>query len=118
MADQLQQSRGWLVRPEIYAKAVQTLVPGKGFGVRGYDYSTLQFADETVVKPAEEELWELALQYQAEYDALEYQRLRAPEYPSAGELADAIYWQSQGDNSKMEAYLAAVEAVKIKYPKP
>lgn len=48
----------------------------------------------------------------------EYRRLRAPEYPPVTDLADAIFWQQQGDNSKMEAYVAACEAVKAKYPKP
>ena len=47
-----------------------------------------------------------------------YRRLRAPEYPPVTDLADAIFWQQQGDNSKMEAYIAACEAVKAKYPKP
>lgn len=50
--------------------------------------------------------------------ATEYQRLRRPEYPPLTDLADAIYWQQQGDDSKMEAYVAACEAVKAKYPKP
>ena len=40
------------------------------------------------------------------------------EYPPMTDLADALYWQSKGDESKMTAYLAAVEAVKLKYPKP
>jgi hypothetical protein len=53
----------------------------------------------------------------AEVDATEYKRKRATEYPSLKDLADAIYWQSQGDNTKMGEYLAAVESVKIKYPK-
>lgn len=52
------------------------------------------------------------------YKNTEYQRLREPEYPSTADLADAMYWQSQGDDSKMTAYLAAVAAVKQKYPKP
>lgn len=47
----------------------------------------------------------------------EYIRKRQVEYPQLGELADAIYWQSQGDDTKMTAYLAKVEAVKQKYPK-
>lgn len=51
-------------------------------------------------------------------DRYEYRRLRAPEYPPVTDLADAIYWQQQGDDSKMEAYVAACEAVKAKYPKP
>jgi hypothetical protein len=53
----------------------------------------------------------------AKQEAERYKELRAPEYPPLTDLADAIYWQSQGDNSKMEAYMAAVEAVKQKYPK-
>ena len=52
-----------------------------------------------------------------EWEATEYQRLRKPEYPPLADLADALYWQSQGDESKMTAYLAAVDAVKQKYPK-
>jgi hypothetical protein len=52
-----------------------------------------------------------------EHTKKEYQRLRQSEYPPLADLADAMYWQSQGDDSKMTAYLSAVEAVKIKYPK-
>jgi len=47
-----------------------------------------------------------------------YDELRRREYPSAAELGDALYWQSKGDNTKMDAYLAKCEAVKKKYPKP
>lgn len=46
-----------------------------------------------------------------------YIRKRQIEYPPITELADALFWQSQGDNTKMTAYLAKVEAVKQKYPK-
>lgn len=42
---------------------------------------------------------------------------RAANYPPLTDLADAMYWQSQGDNSKMLAYTAAVAAVKAMYPK-
>ena len=52
-----------------------------------------------------------------EYLANEYKYLRAPEYPPLTDLADAMYWSSQGDNTKLEAYYAACEAVKNKYPK-
>lgn len=44
-------------------------------------------------------------------------RLRQAMYPPLADLADAIYWQSQGDNSKLNAYNAAVAAVKAKFPK-
>jgi hypothetical protein len=54
--------------------------------------------------------------YQIEL-SLQYQQDRKKEYPPLADLADAVYWQAQGDNTKMEAYMAAVEAVKQKYPK-
>ena len=44
-------------------------------------------------------------------------RLRQALYPPLADLADALYWQSKGDNSKMDAYNAAVEAVKQRFPK-
>lgn len=47
-----------------------------------------------------------------------YAELRRREYPGPEMLADALYWQANGDDSKMKAYLAACEAVKMKYPKP
>lgn len=47
-----------------------------------------------------------------------YVSKRIEAYPPLTDLADALYWQGKGDNSKMEAYLAACEAVKLTYPKP
>lgn len=44
-------------------------------------------------------------------------RLRRDHYPPLEALADALYWQNQGDPSKMAAYLLAVEAVKQRFPK-
>ena len=49
--------------------------------------------------------------------ATEYQRNRQREYPPLTELADALYHQQNGDDTKMTAYLAKCEAVKQKYPK-
>ena len=59
-----------------------------------------------------------AAEIQAELDATQYQRDRQPEYPSLADLADAMYWSSKGDETKLDAYYAACEAVKAKYPKP
>lgn len=47
----------------------------------------------------------------------DYSKRRADEYPPLSEFADAIYWQTKGDNSKMEEYLRKCEEVKAKYPK-
>ncbi len=54
---------------------------------------------------------------QAQYNATEYQRKREREYPPLTDLADALYHQQNGDDTKMTAYLAKCEAVKQKYPK-
>lgn len=47
-----------------------------------------------------------------------YDQLRAAAYPPLSDFADALYWQAHGKPEKMEVYLAAVEAVKARYPKP
>ena len=59
-----------------------------------------------------------AAEIQAELDATQYQRNRQPEYPSLATFADAYYWAQKGDNTKMDEYVAACDAVKSKYPKP
>jgi hypothetical protein len=59
-----------------------------------------------------------AAEIAAELAATEYQRQRAPEYPSMADLADALYWNSTGDSTKLDEYYAACAAVKAKYPKP
>jgi len=59
-----------------------------------------------------------AAEIQAELDATQYQRNRQPEYPSLATFADAYYWAQKGDNTKMDEYVAACDAVKAKYPKP
>jgi len=42
---------------------------------------------------------------------------RKMEYPPLTDLADALYHQSKGDETKLTAYIAKCEAVKQKYPK-
>ena len=54
----------------------------------------------------------------AEAAAIAYQSIRQPLYPSLGDFADAMYWNSKGDTSKLEAYYTACEKVKTDNPKP
>ena len=54
---------------------------------------------------------------QAYVDAHAYIEKRQREYPPLTDLADALYHQSKGDETKLTAYLAKCEAVKQKYPK-
>lgn len=48
-------------------------------------------------------------------DPMEYQRLRAAEYPAATDYLDGIV---KGDQAQVQAYINACLAVKAKYPKP
>ena len=50
--------------------------------------------------------------------AIAYKFVRQPLYPSLGDFADAMYWNSKGDSTKLEAYYAACEKVKTDNPKP
>lgn len=101
-------------------KACRALRPGEIFGFRK-DASGIQrihvdyvyWPNPDTVPPTKQEI----LDELARQESEKYKEQRAPEYPPLSELADAIFWQSKGDNSKMEAYMAAVEAVKEKYPK-
>ena len=47
-----------------------------------------------------------------------YQSVRQPLYPSLGDFADAMYWNSKGASTKLEAYYAACEKGKTDSPKP
>ena len=49
---------------------------------------------------------------------VKYKTERQPLYPSLGDFADAMYWNSKGDSSKLTAYYAACEKVKTDNPKP
>ena len=54
---------------------------------------------------------------EAHKESIAYIEKRQKEYPSLTDLADALYHQSKGDETKLTAYLAKCEAVKQKYPK-
>ena len=54
----------------------------------------------------------------SEAAAIAYQSTRQPLYPSLGDFADAMYWNSKGDSSKLTTYYAACEKVKTDNPKP
>ena len=81
-----------------------------GFGCFDAD-GKLVSIDESLVKKARTELDE-------EYAKVKYKDDRQPLYPSLGDFADAMYWNSKGDSSKLTAYYAACEKVKTDNPKP
>tara|TARA_B100000287_G_scaffold269290_1_gene253420 strand:+ start:12702 stop:12857 length:156 start_codon:yes stop_codon:yes gene_type:complete len=46
-----------------------------------------------------------------------YKHERRENYPSLGDFADAMYWNSEGDDTKLKAYYAACKKVKSDIPK-
>ncbi len=52
----------------------------------------------------------------ADYAKVKYKDDRQPLYPPLSEFADAMYWNSKGDSTKLEAYYAACEKVKTDNP--
>ena len=99
-------------------QAISSLLPGAEFSIRDNDYNTIDWWDEVYQQPTKEEVEAEVSRLQKEWEDFEYQRLREPEYPDLKELADALYWSSKGDNTKMDEYVAKCETIKLKYPKP
>ena len=54
------------------------------------------------------------IEVQAEYDALQYQRDRAKEYPSIQEQLDMQYWDSVNGTTTWQD---KINEIKTKYPK-
>lgn len=77
-------------------------------------YENLVIRDTTKELPTEKELTDALAKQQADFDALEYARNRAAEYPSNGDQWDMIYKDNKNSTT---THADAVEAVKTKWPK-
>ena len=101
----------------ILVDALLNLRPNAFWHLNGDQYEDLEWLDTNQEKPTKEELATEISRLKAQLKSTEYQRKREREYPPLTELADALYHQQNGDDTKMTAYLAKCEAVKQKYPK-
>jgi hypothetical protein len=95
-------------------KALLSLRPNSSWDLNGDEYSGIVWKDETQTQPTLEEVNAEILRLKAEYDAKEYQRNRAKEYPDFKDYLDGIV---KGDNAQVQEYIDACLAVKAKYPK-
>jgi hypothetical protein len=103
----------------------------KGF----YDSSVNDVIPEDAVEITYEQ-WESLLGEQIDFDGkmpfikvksaeeIEYESKNAykwsrlAEYPELRDFADAYYWSQNGNPNLMESYLAKIDTIKQKYPKP
>ena len=96
---------------EAIAKAYPNAVTiDDGTGAFDKDGNKINLDDSLVAKARTELNTEAA--------KIAYQSVREPLYPSLGEFADAMYWNSKGDSTKLEACYSACEKVKTDNPKP
>jgi len=104
----------------LFLKAVQNLTGGASFELHGDD------SYENIVKwycapekiPTKEQVTAEYNRLKAEWDATQYQRDRAKEYPPIGEQLDALWHgMDTGVLSKIEPFYSNIKAVKDKYPR-
>jgi hypothetical protein len=74
----------------------------------------LEWLDTVQTQPTEAEIQAEITRLQADYDAKDYQRKRATEYPPMTDYLDAVV---KGDQAQIAKYIADCNAVKAKYPK-
>ena len=94
------------------SKAIISLYPNAQWMLNGDDYSGLEWMSDNVAKPTEAQLIAECDRLQADYDAKQYQRDRAAEYPSFADQFDTLY------HGGYDAWKAQIDAIKLKYPKP
>lgn len=92
--------------------ALQSLCPGAQWVLRGDE---LEWLDTEQTRPTDAEIAAEITRLEADYAAKQYQRDRAAEYPDFKDYLDGIV---KGDQAQIDAYIAACQAVKAKYPKP
>ena len=93
-------------------KAILSLVPNAQVNIYGND---VQWVNPVIAPVTDEQIDDEIARLQAEYEAKQYQRNRALEYPPITDYLDGIV---KGDQAQIDAYIAACQAVKTKYPKP
>ncbi len=96
-------------------EALKSLLPNSQWIVRGDDYSGIEWLSTDIQMPSEDQVTAERIRLQQVFDNAEYQRLRAPEYPPFADYLDGVV---KGDQAQIDAYIAACQAVKTKYPKP
>jgi hypothetical protein len=91
-------------------QAIKKINPNAEFTYLGEDLNSIQWLNGTTpISKADIEA--KMVEVQADYDAKQYQRDRAAEYPSIVDQLDDIY------NNGIDAWKATIKITKDKYPK-
>ena len=91
-------------------EAILKINPNAEVVVRGEDINTIEWHNGTTPIPVADIEAKMA-ELQADYNAKQYQRDRAEEYPTWQDQLDDIY------HNGLDAWKATIKATKDKYPK-
>jgi hypothetical protein len=94
--------------------ALNNLRPGAEWTCDHGTYEGITWHDTVQTKPTKEEIEAEIERLIQQYQSDEYKRKRAAEYPDFRDYLDGIV---KGDQEQINAYIAACNAVKNKYPK-
>jgi hypothetical protein len=92
-------------------QAILSLVPDAQVVIRD---EVVEWIEPSTAPTTDAQIDAEVARLQAEYDAKQYQRDRAKEYPDFKDYLDGIV---KGDTAQVQAYIDACNAVKAKYPK-
>jgi hypothetical protein len=95
---------------DIVIKAILKINPNAQVSVSDDDINQITWENGTTPIPITD-IQAKMIEVQAEYDALQYQRNRAKEYPSIADQLDDIY------HNGIDAWKATIKITKDKYPK-
>lgn len=99
--------------PTFLGRAIQSLSPETEYRIYGDEpilYSSIEF--ETECSATQKEIEDEAKKLEAEYDAQQYARNRATDYPDMGEQFNKIY-----DDGLTKWKSEMVDPIKTKWPK-
>jgi len=91
-------------------KSILAINPKAEFTVSAEDVKQIVW-NENTTPIAEKDILAKQKELQADYDAKEYQRNRASEYPSIADQLDDLY------HNGIDGWKTTIKAVKDKYPK-
>ena len=94
-------------------QAILSLNPNAEFTCNGGIYSGITWTNNPLYKPTEAEIAAEVTRLQAEYDALNYQRLRRSEYNKLNQ--DEMRYDDVKNSTT--TWVDAIDAIKDKYPK-
>ena len=107
------------VKTPSYGSAISKKRPDCVWNIYENNLSTLEWSSEnSLPRPSDDDILAEYNTQMADFNAKQYQRDRQPEYPDLKSQLDMLYHDIKDNKLDSGTWIAAVEAVKTKHPKP